>query len=502
MPFIPLPYAPSQRYVNPYAGTIADVLGRRGDAQAHAARSSGQGWAQAVGNIGQIAAGAVQDYAQQRAEAPLRARQTAMADLALGDAIARREEREAGRAESEALSRQEQAWMDGLSAPGADPVEVTKRVYGPTKAGVDRLEGLQAFQRLSGGQTESAREDVGRLARALRHGSPALRTTLAPSVREAVVKSGLMAEEQFPETLDNPTLDGIIAWATGDAPEKAPEAMLRDPRFDVIDRTTGAVITPGVPEEKPRQTLDQMLASAVAADDGAMVAKVLKAKRDEAAAERAPSVRGTDDPGPLETVIGPDGTPIRVPRRDAVGKAPASGTLRPASGLEKRALNFFNRGQQADADIEALESSIAGLGLAGQARLTYAPNWLQGQTGRLYTQAQRAFTEARLRKDSGAAIPEHEYENDQRTYFAQPGDGPEELAQKRRARGAILASLGFEAGQALGEFVGDAGEARRVVDTYRARAARPGAKGSSSTPSPNDEQKRIQTLYDELVRRR
>lgn len=186
-----------------------------------------------------------------------------------------------------------------------------------------------------------------------------------------------------------------------------------------------------------------------------------------------PQAATATDNEPLETIIGPDGKAVRVRRRDAVGKAPAAGTEKPSSGVQKRVLNFFNRAEQADKDLESMETDIQKLGLLDQSRMESLPNFLQTQQGQSYQQAQRAFTEARLRKDSGAAIPEQEFKNDRQTYFAQPGDTPDTLEQKRRARAVILASLGFESGQALGEFLGDSAEAARVIESYRQRAARP-----------------------------
>jgi len=143
---------------------------------------------------------------------------------------------------------------------------------------------------------------------------------------------------------------------------------------------------------------------------------------------------------------------------------------KPSSGLEKRVLNFFNRAEQADRELEALEKEIQETDLSGQLRMSYAPEILQNQTGQLYTAAQRAFTEARLRKDSGAAIPEHEFENDRRTYFAQPGNTAITLESKRRARATILASLAFESGKALGEYAGGKDEAEAIINSYKTRS--------------------------------
>lgn len=130
------------------------------------------------------------------------------------------------------------------------------------------------------------------------------------------------------------------------------------------------------------------------------------------------------------------------------------GGSKPSLGTERQTLAYFNRAQQASDDIGNMEDTIAKMGLAGQARLQMAPNFMQSADNQVYRQAQRAFTEARLRKESGAAIPQGEYENDARTYFAQPGDGPEIIAQKRRARAVVLEGLKFGAGKAYDEFYG------------------------------------------------
>lgn len=204
---------------------------------------------------------------------------------------------------------------------------------------------------------------------------------------------------------------------------------------------------------------------------------MMAARGDQAAARALERLRSLRAPQPSENqplmpVIGPDGKARYGTRAEAHGTLVPAGQNKPATGLEKRALNFFNRAQQADADLETMEAQIQQMGLAGQARMEYAPNVAQSQLGQSYLQAQRAFTEARLRKDSGAAIPEQEFANDRETYFAQPGDSPPTLEQKRRARAAILASLGFESGQALGEFLGDSDEATQMVQGYRQRAGR------------------------------
>lgn len=81
-----------ETYRSPHAGTIADLIGRRGltsakaldasgDAQARAALVSGQAWGNAIQNIGQGVSGTLADFAQQRQEAPIRAQQAQTAAM-------------------------------------------------------------------------------------------------------------------------------------------------------------------------------------------------------------------------------------------------------------------------------------------------------------------------------------------------------------------------------------------------------------------------------------
>ena len=154
---------------------------------------------------------------------------------------------------------------------------------------------------------------------------------------------------------------------------------------------------------------------------------------------------------PLVPVEMSDGTQQYVPRSQAAGMRPAT-TRRPVLGQERQNLAYFNRAQEAAKVAEPLEPKFSNL--ASQTRLQYAPNFLQSAEGQQYRQAQRAFTEARLRKESGAAIPNSEYENDAKTYWMQPGDSPEIIAQKKSARQEVLDGLAFSAGSAYQEFYG------------------------------------------------
>lgn len=185
--------------------------------------------------------------------------------------------------------------------------------------------------------------------------------------------------------------------------------------------------------------------------------------------------------------IGPDGRPALIAVNKMTGQAQPinmpegfapNQPARPVTGFERQALAFFNRAKEAedtittaDASGASLEERIANAGLGSQLQQQHAPNLLQTSEQQQYRQAQRAFTEARLRKESGAAIPNSEFENDVKTYFAQPGDSPEVRAQKKASRETLLKGLRFASGNAYKEFYGDddqpksGGGAPKVGDT-------------------------------------
>lgn len=128
-----------------------------------------------------------------------------------------------------------------------------------------------------------------------------------------------------------------------------------------------------------------------------------------------------------------------------------TGTRANPSEGERKAFTYYMRAKDSEDQMKGLEESISKMGLAGQTRMKVAPNWLQSDQGQLYNQLQKQFTEARLRKDSGAAIATSEYVKDRETYFAEPGDTPATIERKRKARQVILKALKQEAGRAYKE---------------------------------------------------
>jgi len=299
----------------------------------------------------------------------------------------------------------------------------------------------------------------------------------AGDTRAKAIGYGPMAEMDVDTVMQSPERAGDVRYAFGPGTADGPELMpTREQRRGIETENAikqmggtigpnGQVVMPPKPEREPNPTEASLAMLAAKGDKGA-----------ERALQIIRSLRQTDRaPDALVPVVGPDGKTRYGTRTEARGQLVPSSQQKPATGLEKRALNFFNRAQQADTDLETMEEEIQKMNLGGQTWMSVMPNFLQSGLGQRYTQAQRAFTEARLRKDSGAAIPENEFESDRKTYFVQPGDDLETQEQKRRARATMLASLGFESGQALGEFLGDSEEASKLVQGYRERSQRKAA---------------------------
>jgi hypothetical protein len=143
----------------------------------------------------------------------------------------------------------------------------------------------------------------------------------------------------------------------------------------------------------------------------------------------------------------------------AKGNAEAAGKVNAeAKPAQLKAANFHGRMVHALSEVEGkdgkggVEDAIARRWYGGQQRDLNTPdalNFLRTPEAQRYRAAQREFTEARLRKESGAAIPVHEYETDAKMYFFQPGDSLDVLAQKRRARQSVIAGVAAEAGPAV-----------------------------------------------------
>lgn len=147
------------------------------------------------------------------------------------------------------------------------------------------------------------------------------------------------------------------------------------------------------------------------------------------------------------------------PNAEAIVPLNDKGVKPQPKDYQSKAYGFYTRAKRANDIFDSIDSPFFKTSMLGQLWIANGPDsleFLQTEFGRKYRQAQREFTEARLRKESGAAIPPQEFENDRRMYFPAAGDSEAVLAQKRAGRTNIVAGLQRE-GQAAAPFDANAG---------------------------------------------
>jgi hypothetical protein len=438
-------------YYNPRRGSsyyqpdrIVDLIMERGRIQAEGAARSGELWGQTVAGLGQQIGGAVQ---------------------------------EAGKASQ--LKKRDAAWLSYLDSgewmkdPKAAYVNALK-VWGP-EDGPRQFQGLMGAAQLMGEKRDPEQDAkaagviIGAMDRLTDEGRAQLWPQAVGLVRSRFPEVQL-SEEYNPEQW--PTISAMGPGLRGEKPPEGYTLGTNEVRYDAA----GKEVARG-PAAQPMQHGDglRVVGRSLVGADGKVV------YRDPEAPKEPRDER-------LVQIMGPNGTPVWVRESEAVGK-PAAQAPRAVTGQERQALAYFNRAQKAIEDISAtdeadtsLEDRVAKAGIMQQGRLQYAPNWAQSPENQAYRQAQRAFTEARLRKESGAAIPTAEYENDARTYFAQPGDSKETIDQKRKARQVVLEGLRFGAGKAYEEYYGE--PAPTPADSKKAAAPAPAAPPAPSGKAP------------------
>jgi hypothetical protein len=162
-------------------------------------------------------------------------------------------------------------------------------------------------------------------------------------------------------------------------------------------------------------------------------------------------------------------------RADRQGQAAAERELRRAEGgkpteSEQKAAGFAQRMELSNQLAKEIENKVATQQLAGKdvgtmyptARTqalgavpligSYLENIGSSTQQQLYKQAQENWVRANLRKESGAVIGTDEMKDEIKTYFPQPGDKPEKIAQKQLAREVTQNAMKTAAGKSYVPF--------------------------------------------------
>jgi hypothetical protein len=191
--------------------------------------------------------------------------------------------------------------------------------------------------------------------------------------------------------------------------------------------------------------------------------KLLEMQRQSATTERAREAATAEmEKEKFKQASQTERTKILAGARTQAAKIRASSrgaTTKPPTGVERRALSFYIRANDAKTELStkdptglSMEDRIAKQNWIGAFQGKFAPNIAKSAIQRQYQQAKEAWYTAYLRKDSGATITPVEWETANKTYFVQPGDDDKTIAQKQRARDAVMKGLKQESGNAFKEY--------------------------------------------------
>lgn len=129
-----------------------------------------------------------------------------------------------------------------------------------------------------------------------------------------------------------------------------------------------------------------------------------------------------------------EATPVTLPEGAGAGKA---------SDTQRLSKAYLDRTTASDATARDFEKGLAGIGAQLDVKL---PNLLKTEQGQRYRQAKDEFINASLRRESGAAIADTEYDRFDKIYFVQPGDTDATIKQKQDARQRVVAGFRVTAG--------------------------------------------------------
>lgn len=109
---------------------------------------------------------------------------------------------------------------------------------------------------------------------------------------------------------------------------------------------------------------------------------------------------------------------------------------------------YARRLEQAESDFDSLNQEGFKPTSGSRFIAGMLPEGMQSDQAQRFNQAKRNFVNSVLRKESGAAISQGEFDNAEKQYFPQPGDSAHVVAQKKANRAQKLAEFKAEAGNA------------------------------------------------------
>lgn len=145
--------------------------------------------------------------------------------------------------------------------------------------------------------------------------------------------------------------------------------------------------------------------------------------------------------------LGGDINKVTIENREASslvgGQYVSEVTKKPLTEGERASLGYATRMTESGAIIDRVGENFT-------TKTSYGgslPTALQSSERQVYEQAKRDFINAKLRKESGAAIPPEEFTNAERQYFPQAGEGTEVIANKQANRNNVIRNMFLEGGK-------------------------------------------------------
>lgn len=177
-------------------------------------------------------------------------------------------------------------------------------------------------------------------------------------------------------------------------------------------------------------------------------------------------VGGTEAPSGMSLRTNPDGS---------VEFVQGAGAGQKLTEMQGKDIGFYTRGMDANAQLQELGSELTDFTQQAAGNLPMGiGNYLRDPRFRQAKVAADQFLTALLRKDTGAAIVQSEFEIYGPMFLPMPGDDPDTLRQKERAREVAL--LAIRSGLGTAEAIGEAN---------RLALGLPEEQLPSFTPSPS-----------------
>lgn len=126
----------------------------------------------------------------------------------------------------------------------------------------------------------------------------------------------------------------------------------------------------------------------------------------------------------------------------------SSAVAKPATDVQNQEATYADRVKQSSQTIDTLANDIAKYNQIGFYTQSKLPNAQKSTSIQQYEQASRNLINSILRKESGAAISQSEFDNAYAQYLPRPGDSPDVLSQKKQNRDTVLQGLIRSAGPA------------------------------------------------------